>query len=389
MKTAMKVFIFSLLFVVLLAAPLSVLAQTPPPPTGQQYNGDRMVMGDNFHLRSGDVLNGDLVVMGGNVLLDEGSTVNGDVALFGGNMRASGLIQGDIFAVGASVSLDDTARITGSINTVGASVTGANEAQVQGGINVGGMRDFNFGPFIPDFAPGVRNGVRPIFNFFTDLFWRALQILGMSVLAMLVVLLLPRYASNASETLALQPVASGGVGLLTMVLLPFLALLFGLLAITIILIPVTILGFLAIAVVLLFGWIVVGYRIGKLMEISFKQDWAEPVVAGIGTLVLGVGSVLIGVIPCIGWLIVTLIAAGGLGAVVLSRFGTQIARPSGPAAPQAVIPPPAPPAGPAPAYTPTPPAEPQAPQEPIVPPVGEEPVEPEENGEDREPPIIP
>ncbi|HZW04346.1 MAG TPA: polymer-forming cytoskeletal protein [Anaerolineaceae bacterium] len=343
MKTTMKILIFTLLFVVLLGTPLQVLAQTPPPPpSGQQYNGDRMVMGNSFRLRSGDVLNGDLVVMGGNAQLDEGSTVNGDVALFGGNLNTAGTIDGDVFAMGANVSLGETALITGEISTVGASVAGADDGQVQGGINVGDMGDFDFGPIFTDFVPGMGNGFTPVFGFFTDVFWRILQILGMAVLAMLVVLVLPRYMNNAIETLAIQPVASGGVGLLTMALLPFLALLLVLLAITIILIPVTIIGLLAIVVVLIFGWIVVGYEIGKLLERSLRQDWAEPVVAGIGTLVLGVGSALVGAIPCIGWLIVLLISAGGLGAVVLSRLGTQISRPAGSPPPAVISAPPAP-----------------------------------------------
>jgi hypothetical protein len=190
-----------------------------------------------------------------------------------------------------------------------------------------------------------------------------LQILGFSVLALVIVLLLPRYSLNVINTMAAQPVLAGGIGLLTMVLLPFVAVLLALLAITIILIPVTLIGFMVIAAALALGWIAVGYELGKLLETSLKQDWAEPVVAGIGTLMLGVGSWLVSMIPCIGWFLIVLVAAVGLGAVVLSRFGTQLNLPNPPAAPVTAITP----VTPVPPPPPVPPAAPWIDPDPIVP----------------------
>ena len=68
----------------------------------------------------------------------------------------------------------------------------------------------------------------------------------------------------------------------------------------------------------------IGVEIGKRLEKGLNQEWALPVSAGIGTLILtliinGIGEV----IPCIGWMVPALVGMVGLGATMLSRFGTQ------------------------------------------------------------------
>jgi hypothetical protein len=83
-----------------------------------------------------------------------------------------------------------------------------------------------------------------------------------------------------------------------------------------------------LTVALLFGWLVVGWRLGKWVLQLLKAKQSTPILE----MVVGVAALtflwrLPGVIPCIGWFfsLLVLIMAGsiGLGAVGLTRFGTR------------------------------------------------------------------
>ena len=95
------------------------------------------------------------------------------------------------------------------------------------------------------------------------------------------------------------------------------------LAITIILIPVAFIGLLILAFAVAFGWIAIGLEVGQRISRMFHQDWALPLSAALGTFVLNFVANGIGFIDCVGWLVPFLIGILGLGAVLLSRFGTQ------------------------------------------------------------------
>ena len=49
-------------------------------------DGDVVIWGDNYTLKSGERIDGDLLVYGGNVNLQERSRVDGDVNVFGGGI---------------------------------------------------------------------------------------------------------------------------------------------------------------------------------------------------------------------------------------------------------------------------------------------------------------
>ena len=96
-----------------------------------------------------------------------------------------------------------------------------------------------------------------------------------------------------------------------------------LLAITIIGLPVSFLLAVAFVVALVFGWIAVGVEVGHRMSEAFNWEIAPAASAGIGTLAVSFVIGGIGQIPCIGWLAPLLVGAAGLGAVILTRFGSR------------------------------------------------------------------
>jgi hypothetical protein len=137
---------------------------------------------------------------------------------------------------------------------------------------------------------------------------------------------LPKPIQHTAKTALEQPILSGGVGLLATVGFPLLLIGIG---ITIVLIPISLTGFLVMALAWFLGRVALGVEIGRRIAPLFKQDWALPLCAGVGTFTLTfVVDAVIKIIPCIGWLFALLIGVLGLGAVALTRFGTQPYNPS-------------------------------------------------------------
>jgi len=302
---------------------------------GISLQDEGLVVGESYRLRSGEMLNNDLTILGGNAELDQNSTVNGDLAVIGGNVIVDGTIDGDVSVLGGYVRLEDNAVIRGDVSTVGGSVQRADGAVVEGRSN----RDLPFGittmrtpPLQINFDPITG----PLMAFF--------QALALAALALLVQLFAAPQMERTGRTAVTQPVVSGGVGLLTIIVAPALLLI---MAITIILIPLSLLGLLILGIAALFGWLALGLVVGRQLAIWLKQPWSDPVNAGVGTLVLSLLSSMLNLIPCIGWLANALIWFVALGTVILTRFGTQIypapysapaPRPAGPP-PTAPVPP--------------------------------------------------
>jgi hypothetical protein len=126
---------------------------------------------------------------------------------------------------------------------------------------------------------------------------------------------------RVGDAIAAKPAVSGVMGALTLVAGGSILVA---VAITIILIPFTLLGLLLLALGTLYGWIVLGLITGERIAHMLNQEWSGPVSAGLGTLLITLGANLIGIIPCIGWLVVAAALFIGLGGVVLTRFGLQV-----------------------------------------------------------------
>jgi hypothetical protein len=104
-------------------------------------------------------------------------------------------------------------------------------------------------------------------------------------------------------------------------------------AITICLFPGSLFGGIVLIVAWAFGIVALGVVTGKRLGGLLKQDWALPVSAGIGAFILtlvinGLNAILF----CVGWLPSLLIGSIGLGAVILTRFGSHLYPPPDPLA---------------------------------------------------------
>jgi hypothetical protein len=107
------------------------------------------------------------------------------------------------------------------------------------------------------------------------------------------------------------------VGCLTAIVLPIAALI---LVITLIGIPVAILVVLGGAIAGYFGWLCVGFLVGERILHALNARQITPIFAIVVGIVL---LALIGAMPIVGGLVKFVVAMLGLGAVILTRFGTR------------------------------------------------------------------
>ena len=279
---------------------------------------DKVVFGGNFTLQSGETLDGALLVFGGTADLESGSTVAKDVVVMGGTVAAQGVIEGDVVAIGGQVDLGASAVVQGDVAAIGATVNQAPGATVEGRLvtQIEGPMTLSIAKGIQ--LPAVRMaGFPSIFG----VGWFFLKILLWMVLAAVVVLFIPERTRRAADTVVSQPLISGGLGLLTAVILPPVLVVLG---ITICLLPLALLALVAAVLIWAFGLIAIAYELGVRLAGLAKQEWAPAVNAGFGAFVLMLILNTVGtLVPCVGWVLPFLVGCIGFGAVVLTRLGSQ------------------------------------------------------------------
>ena len=307
--------VLSLVVVALLAFPSAALAAG--------WDDGKIVVGGDYILKSGEVLDGDLIVIGGTATLEAGSEVTGTVGLIGSQIDVSGVIDGDLSSIGGRISLGPAAVVHGDLVTLGSTVARDPGAVVEGQVTSGAVE----GPFDLT-VPGVviPRLPRPFIDlsplsWTLNFGWYFMRAFLLAALAVLVVMFWPLRAGRVAQTAVAQPLAAGGLGLLSfLVALPVIAILL----LTICLSPLAVLGGLLLVVAYTFGWIAIGLEVGQRLAAAFRQDWTLAVSAGVGTLVLTLVVYGINFIPCIGVVapaVTYCLAPGGRRADALRRAG--------------------------------------------------------------------
>ncbi|MFA9404222.1 MAG: hypothetical protein ACERKX_00220 [Anaerolineales bacterium] len=316
-----------IVLVLLLAVPVTAFAAP--------LDDGKVVLGSHYVLESGETLDGDLVVLGGIAELMEDSTVYGSVFVMGGSLEADGYIDGDLAVMGGNVDLGPNAVVDGDVVTLGGNVdpglaivkgTITSEQVFDFPMNFDSNRDYGFPTQFGGFQGfqgfqgfGMSMGTRILAYFF--------QAFLLAALAALVVVFIPEHTKRVASTLAEQTWISGGIGILTMIVAPILIFF---LFITICFAVIGFLGVFILVVAGVFGWIAMGMEVGDRLAKALEREWQPVLSASAGTFVvtlvlMGIG----GFVPCIGWLAPFLVGAAGLGAVILTRFGTREYIPGG------------------------------------------------------------
>jgi len=285
--------------------------------------GQAVLPGESMVIGPGERVRDDLTVLGGSLELQEGGRVDGDVAVLGGNATINGEIDGSLVVLGGTAELGTHAVIREDLFTFGATVTKALGATVEGE-TIEGFRGRLRLPKLPG-VPTIRTwgttseewDDQPFVSLLGRFLRFVLRLVALVVLGVLLVLLLPKQTAQVGQT-----VSEAGWTSLVFGVLSFLVLivLVPLLVIICIGIPVAVLLVMAAVAAGLFGWVAIGVLLGRRLLAALHGSQPQPVIeAVIGVTVL----TLLAEVPCLGWLLGAVAGTVGLGAVVLSRFGTM------------------------------------------------------------------
>lgn len=289
-----------------------------------------VIWNEDYTLGEGQQLDGDLVVFNGDVILLADSRVEGDAVVWNGSADIDGVVEGDLVVSNGGVDLGEDAHVQGDlVCTWNCDIEREDGARVDGDIVEGlSLRGLPFTRLVikedvrrplPFWASGPEQVLRWILRAVRS----AVTILVIAVVGGLVALIWPRATDQVGRTVFQSAGPSLGIGLLTVV--AAIALIIAL-AITICLSPVAALMGLALAAAGLFGWIAIGAQVGRRLLRAFNAREVAPMwSAGLGTLAITLVSIGLSAAFCLaplGWLLTFALGCLGLGAVMLSRFGT-------------------------------------------------------------------
>jgi hypothetical protein len=315
--------ILALLLVVVLLLALPVVRAF-----ADNCDSSRQILGDEFTLASGETLDSTLIVFGGNVTIDDGAEAECDIVIYGGNVDIAGEVKGSITAFGGNLILRDTAEVSGALTTVGGALTREDGAVVEGGVSQG------FSANTPRFVSN------PLIVFLVAVIGAGVWALLAALTALAVTALMPQPTARVSAAVSGAFIPSLLLGLLSLVALPIVLVI---VTLTICLSPLALVGGALYGLGLVFGWVAVGHAFGMQVARALKLYTASPVVWATGgtfvltlfTQLLGLftrfgdvlsqygGGWMVAVVSCGAGLFSFVLAALGLGAVMLTRFGAQ------------------------------------------------------------------
>ena len=311
-KTTFKLLTLFILVTLLLVPTGSAYAQGPNPD-----NGGRIIFGSNFTLEKGDTFNGDLVVFGGNVTIEEDTSLNGNLVVIGGTIKSNGETKGDVVVVGGQISLEKSALVTGDVVTIGSQLTRAEGAKIEGEVvnNVAPNITFPNGripPTAPD-VPSLPNVPSPNihinYNPFAEVFWIVFWAVIVAAFSMLLTLFWQPQIERTGKAIVSQPLMTGAIGLLSFFVAAILFL--------------TIIPPILAAFAWLFGVVAIGSEVGERFTKALNQTWSPVLTIGFGTFLLMLVGGAIGLIPCLGGLILFLLGMMGIGGTVMTWFGAR------------------------------------------------------------------
>jgi hypothetical protein len=281
------------------------------------------------------VKHGSKIRFGGDVTVDEDETITDAVVAIGGSVDVLGEVEDDVVAIGGNVRLGPHALVKGAVTSVGGRIDQAPGAEIRGETNEIGVH--GIGParwgramWMPGFGHDFMSG-------WFRLFGTGLRIAVVLLLALIAVVIAGRPVDRIAQRAGDEPWLSGFVGLLLQVLIvPLTIVTVVVLAITIIGIPLLILvpfALLALLVGVLLGFVGVARRVG---------EWAAPgrtplAATAVGVILIAAGTILARlmwllpapiapvaiILTVVGFFLEYVAWTVGIGAMLLTRFGTR------------------------------------------------------------------
>ena len=257
-------------------------------------------------------------VAGGSITIGPEAVVGGSAQLLGGEVRVAGVIGRKLRVAGAVVVL--AGEVAGSVEVVAQEIEVLPTARIRGKLVYWSPRPARIDPQasisgrvthnLPELPSRIaRTGTalvtvsRPSF------------MAGLTVIAVALFLIFPRFTVLASRTVGSDPIKSLGLGLLLFAAIPVFAILS---MITILGIPLGLLIFLGFSIALLLGFVLVAFYLGDVGAQAFMGRHARERAVRVAFLILALGILLLArQIPVIGAVLIVVTVILGLGAMGL------------------------------------------------------------------------
>lgn len=300
------------LFSLILTATFALLPSRAALAQGWGPGGNTIAFWNDFILKSDETFSGNLVVLGGDVVVEENAVFDGDLIIVGGSIASNGVVNGDIVVFGGQADLDSRAIVRGDVMIVGGQLERSENANVEGQV------------INNDQPEAVLSNEKPISDLRTNwafgFAWKVFRIFFSAVFTagfgMLLALFWMPQIERAGETLVVQPLITGAVGLATILLGA---------ALFVTIVPLIVVGF-----AFLFGMVALGVEVGGRLSRATNQNWSPVIVAGVGTFLLTLVGGGFGLIPYIGWIgqfLIVLLSVGAAIAALLKIRADRISPP--------------------------------------------------------------
>lgn len=334
---------------------VAVAQQTGSGPGDGSYGG--VVRVDAGETRNGDVeaaagsviiagtVRGDVSAAAGSVLITDTGRVTGSLDAAAGSVVVAGVVDGDVSVGAAALEVRDGARIGGSLEAGvadarlygavdGDASVGADTLTVGPDASIGGSltydaetvtidedasiagsvtRDENLSIGGPDvFGTGGGPVLPQIPGWVGSLYGAVVNLL----LGVILLAAMPGFGRRVVGEAVGQPLRSGGIGLLTIILVPIVLLI---VLITIVGIPLSLAGLIAFALVL---WVASVY--GAIAVGTWALSLADYANRWVALLVGVILVAIVGAVPVLGGLLEFVVLLVGLGAFVAAVRGSDL-----------------------------------------------------------------
>jgi len=250
-----------------------------------------------------------IVRIGSDVMIEADQRVHSVVAI-GGQITVSGTVEKSVLGVGGSVVLTKTAVVKGNVVSLGGVIVMARDADVQGDLTE--INSNNLYETLTTALSSEWEGWSWLFAVISLSIFLVIM-----VLALLIAALLPKPVRIVSEAISENTFKVILCGILGLVMIAPLAVLLAISVVGIALIPLEVI-FVVCSV--LFGFIAVGRFVGaKLLRLVKRSEPGIVQETLWGLIILW----LVGWIPYVGWMVKAIALVIGLGATLVSRFGTH------------------------------------------------------------------
>ncbi len=274
----------------------------------------QFLVGDVYMLKKHEKIDGNIAGIGTTLVIKDGAAVIGDISLIGSKVEVFGCVTGDTNVFAGTTHIYNTAIIDGSINQI------AHQINIEPGAYISG--EINTFAFPIQLSIGETGKLENMLDWLNPTGWIAFQLIRNLILVFITVLIIFLFKMptlRVVRCIKRNVAVSWGVGLLVILAAPIVSLF---LIITICLSPIGIILILAFLIADIWGWAGISFIIGNNLTRWLKLDWSEEAEVAIGAVLLGLASTLLAFLPCVGFMISTMISAVGVGGIVISKLGT-------------------------------------------------------------------